>query len=144
MNIERLTKLAELLDKVAAERKPFNLSVWVRSPAELVGMDLEDTATASGLAMEEVASHECGTVACAIGHACLDPWFNEQGLTVDLDGQPKFENNQSWDAVAAFFEIGWELSIFLFDYTNYEEEQETSAAAVAYRIRALTASEAQS
>jgi len=143
MNIERLTKLAELLDKVDEQRKPFNLSVWVRSPTELTGLDLEDTAAASGLTREEVTSHECGTVACAVGHACLDSWFNEQGLILDLDGQPKFENNQSWDAVAAFFEVGIELAIFLFDHGNYEEETETTAAEVAYRIRALIESETQ-
>ena len=144
MNIERLTKLAELLDKVVEERKPFNLYCWTdeidRSQGEGV---FKSIASASDMTEEELSKHECGTVACAVGHACLDSWFNEQGLILDLDGQPKFENNQSWDAVAAFFEIGIELAIFLFDHGNYEEETETTAAEVAYRIRALIESETQ-
>ena len=144
MNIERLTKLAELLDKVAEERKPFNLSMWVRSSTELTDMDLGDTAAASGLTKEGVANHECGTVACAVGHACLDPWFNEQGLTANAGGQPMYGKDNSWDAVAAFFEIERELAILLFDYANYDEEAETTAAEVAYRIRAFTEEETQS
>lgn len=101
MNVERLTKMAELLDKVSAEHKPFNLGYWSHKAEVLEDFELKETARASGLTVSEV--HECGTVACAVGHACQDNWFNEQGLTATESGCPSYGEVSSWGAVAVFF-----------------------------------------
>jgi len=143
MNIERLTKLAELLDKVALERRPFNLSVWVHKTQDLCFMDVKDTAVASGLSEDEVEHHECGTVACAVGYACLDPWFNEQGLRAYED-LPSYRYSSGWDAVEDFFGIYYEEARHLFSPDSYTGEEETRAEEVAARIREFIASETQS
>jgi len=125
MNIERLTRLAELLETPSTLRPlavmdvGFDLTTWYRE-----GPDYDD-----GIE----SYNECGTTACAVGHACLDVWFNAQGLVRD-GGIPQFEDNSGWDAVAEFFEIddgytpGW---LFLSD--SYQGE--ATRFDVASRIR---------
>jgi hypothetical protein len=70
MHIERMTKLAELMEGLAqrqaaaqAKLEPvFDMSSW----AEVDAWDDE--------------GNICGTSACACGHAALDPWFSGQGF----------------------------------------------------------------
>jgi hypothetical protein len=56
MNSERLLKLAEYLDNVSPET--FNMKTWA-------------------------TAYECGTTACAMGHACDIPEFKELGLKLN-------------------------------------------------------------
>lgn len=50
---------------------------------------------------------ECGTVACAAGHAGLDAWFVEQGFHLwrGMGGiyVPAYKNYSNWGAIEAFF-----------------------------------------
>jgi hypothetical protein len=62
MNKERLLKTAELLARYALEDNPdvaFNMATW---------------------ATINYSAPLCGTSACAVGLAALDPWFQDQGL----------------------------------------------------------------
>jgi len=120
MNIQRLQMLAELLDTV--EPDSFDLEHWVKR-------------------------ERCGTVACAVGHACMHPPFNEMGLKLDVDPAcPKFsiptfgEYRRSWDAVIAFFDISLDIAYKLFLHSRYTLSERTPAN-VAARIRAVIAEE---
>ena len=87
----------------------------------------------------------CGTTACAVGHACLDPVFREQGLTLrqDFDGVcPVFGVHDGWDAVEMFFELSTAEAENLFYRPTYPEYgANTTPAHVADRIEELLAIE---
>lgn len=70
-----------------------------------------------------IAFWDCGTAACAVGHACLNPVFQAQGLTIAETGFGDFVPHvkdggghirRSWDAVNTFFGINDETSTHLF------------------------------
>jgi hypothetical protein len=84
-------------------------------------------------------SWSCGTSACAVGWACVNPVFIEQGLTRRHTGAPEFKGYTSWDAVEAFFEINATQSEHLFDYETYPKFCGTGPNEVADRIEAFIA-----
>lgn len=58
----------------------------------------------------------CGYNACAVGHACLDQRFIEQGLKFDATWSvPQFEQKANFMAVMAFFDITEEVAYSFFD-----------------------------
>lgn len=70
----------------------------------------------------------CGYSACAIGHACLDQRFIDQGLTLVRMGYPQLLEqdehghyySSSWAAVTAFFDFEEEgQAAFFFDPDHY-------------------------
>ena len=63
MNIERLNILIDILENVQKEHKEFNLSHWADISNNIENND-----------------PICGTTACAMGYAALDPRFSELGL----------------------------------------------------------------
>lgn len=151
MNIERLTKLAELLDTVPPER--FNMDYWGLASAY------------SNLKELNVA--ECGTSACALGWACSIPEFQAAGLHLHRNGtsirydhfEPRFKTRseaypaleaiyEGFKAGAKFFGITLEQSEWLFLPREYEppgfDQDEDppiviTPADVAARIRTLIA-----
>lgn len=131
-NGERLNLLLTLLEEIRldggeAERPAFSLSHWV------IAVDLEDGDNDEYLSDLRRSSGRrlpegyCGTAACAIGSACLDPRFNALGLSVEVIqdglavGTPVYGEKRNWDAVCAFFGL-----------TEWEAEQ--LFAAGAYRL----------
>ena len=87
------------------------------------------------------ADHPCGTAACAVGHACLNPVFNAQGLTLDrgiLFESPKFGDSHGWDAVEVFFGLEPSDAKFFFCEDSYEERAPT-AVQVADRVERFMA-----
>ena len=102
MNRVRLVKMADLMHRVqaridAGELQPrqFDMRGWQ--------MELN-----------------CGTAACAVGFACLDPWFNEQGLAFNARGvTPQYGDLLHWAAVTAFFDIDMYDANTLFDSGAY-------------------------
>ncbi|MEX3914841.1 hypothetical protein AB4Y43_01150 [Paraburkholderia sp. BR10872] len=86
----------------------------------------------------DITNWDCGTAACAVGHACLNPIFNEQGLWLS-DGMPAFQGDESWWAVERFFEIDSVQSGHLFYGPDYPNGDLTTAAEVADRIEAFIA-----
>ncbi|SDR37246.1 hypothetical protein SAMN05443245_5201 [Paraburkholderia fungorum] len=83
----------------------------------------------------------CGTTACAVGHACFYQPLIDQGLRWNsMDRVPEFEGEESWDAVRGFFGLGREDAEYLFYdecYPSYGEF--TTAIDVADRIEQLIA-----
>lgn len=82
---------------------------------------------------------ECGTVACAVGWAMQDIWFNAQGLTA-RNGIPVYGDSRCWTAVRSFFEIDRGQSTLLFTDLGYDSAP--TPAEVIMRIRALGLAEA--
>jgi len=83
----------------------------------------------------------CGSVACAVGHACLIPEFAEQGLTLKKSEnrnflEPVFGFSEGWDAVSYFFDICEEDAEHLFGAWQYLRA-DRHPEAVAKRIEAL-------
>lgn len=86
-----------------------------------------------------LADWNCGTSACAVGHACLNPVFNEQGLKGTAWGAPRFNGYTSWDAVHRFFCLSTEDARHLFSDDRYPKGGGTTANQVADRIEAFIA-----
>lgn len=119
MNAERLLKLAELLE-TKVSRKSFNFDVFYMTDEK----------------------KECGYVACAIGHAMIDPWFTRRGFKKGKRSRtvfnkdhatPHYKGKYGWDAVENFFDLSFEEAIFLF--TNYYSQERVTPKQVAKRIR---------
>lgn len=130
MNIDRLKHLAHILDK-AHEQKlvdHFYLGHWYD------GMDYTDPGSTNNF-----TGKHCGTSACALGLACLDPEFKAQGLHLDYEWDPSYEDNYSYGAGAEFFGISQEDSYYLFDPDQYEglHAIRITPAMVAERVREL-------
>lgn len=82
---------------------------------------------------------DCGTAACAIGHATLIPEFQEEGFQRFWSGV-KYKGAVSWDAVEAFFEISSSEAHWLFggdQYKSLSEEHLLKPSRVAERIQSL-------
>ena len=62
-------------------------------------------------------NNECGTTACVIGWAAMDPWFNKQGLRLNKAGIPIISQgamSTGWFAVREFFDVSSERADELF------------------------------
>lgn len=147
MHRERLLLLANLLSgEVVAPRadRTFNLGAWALDSTEYLRP--ANLAASRGAPLPEGF---CGTVCCAVGMACLDPRFNEQGLRLSrLDEQkdgdapmPVFvqdgRKRVSWGAVEAFFEIDEATTLWLFRAADYPAIYDTPATAVIERLDLL-------
>jgi hypothetical protein len=122
MEIQRLLRLAKRLDNIPArsrkanhEHPHFDMSDWMREG-------------------------DCGTAACAVGHACLLKEFNKQGLRIEKadDGHwtPVFDGVKSWFAVTTFFGLKQGHASRLFSAECYTKP---TPKLVAARIRELVA-----
>jgi hypothetical protein len=83
---------------------------------------------------------QCGTTACAVGHACLNPVFKEQGLNLRIDENgvtPAFEGALGWFAVEKFFGLNEERANHFFHRWEYPNLGKTTAAEVADRIESF-------
>jgi hypothetical protein len=65
---------------------------------------------------------ECGTVACAIGHAFSDTWFINRGAFLEVDTHyttvkkmyPSYKCRSDYKAICFFFDITLEEAQYLF------------------------------
>jgi hypothetical protein len=67
----------------------------------------------------DMQTWHCGTSACALGHACLDPKFRAEGLHLGDGALPMFEGAKGFVAGAEFFGISYRESKHLFGPTKY-------------------------
>jgi hypothetical protein len=102
---ERLRELARVVAAVADER--FDLRDWSRGA-------------------------RCNSVACAIGWAMRDDWFQRQGFVWRSRG-PYYQGHEHWKAVRVFFGLSREEAFDLFHIARYEH---ATRSIVAERIRA--------
>lgn len=129
MHVERLTKLAELLetakedgtievdggDCIGEKQIRFRLHSWLNPTLN------------------------CGTAACAVGAAGLTKWFQKEGLSINnnsFNSQliPYYGDDRGWDAVNLFFDIDDVVSTYLFETDSYSR---ATPKMVADRIREL-------
>lgn len=61
----------------------------------------------------------CDTVACAAGYAALDQTFIEQGLHLNANRTPQYEDHIGFDALIEFFDITSDQSSYLFSASSY-------------------------
>ncbi len=120
VRLDRLTTLANYLDTI--EEEDFYLGSWK--------------------CMKRFNNPECGTKACAIGHACDIPEFKEAGLSLRLVPDfnykvPVYEGQENWRAVEAFFDMTDEDTQELFYWTGYDGDIRVPPSRVAAKIRAF-------
>ena len=142
MNYEHLKLMEKMLRNLPKVAKVpyFNLGVWINNgdSATVFGEDSDDIIyDTKGNELEHTI--DCGTVACAVGHACLLPEFNELGLKFGKDWDPIYEvegkvTSNSWAAVSDFFDIKHRAAEWIFDEYSYNDECEVTPLMVADRI----------
>jgi hypothetical protein len=107
MQADRLLKLAEYLRTV--DKRKFDLDTW--------GEVVRD---------KETGELKCGTTACAVGHACFNPDFRDEGLGISAfylkDGGivPTFNGYYGPYAVSIFFDIDAIQTNHLFYADSYK------------------------
>jgi len=74
MNLARMNHLITVLEGVERAKKRFDLTSWVSNKI--------DVDTCSG--EKPVVAEACGTSACALGYAALDPVFQAEGLGFEV------------------------------------------------------------
>ena len=107
MNVEAFTRLRAIM--AAVDPNLINMEVWIGG---------------SG----------CGTTACAVGHASMDPWFRESGLTIEkrpmgdstiiFFSYPQFNGERYMPAVEAFFDIDDGTAKCLFGEEAYDNSND--------------------
>lgn len=80
---------------------------------------------------------DCGTTACAVGCAMLDPWFKRRGLGGGTHSRPTYRTWEGWSAVTGFFGISQDAALFLFAQSSYARKDRKNPKVVAQRIRAF-------
>jgi hypothetical protein len=144
MNVERLTRLAEVLEaqKFVAKAE-FKLDEWFEADShenfKIFGEAIE---TNEGEMWQvDPTSIACGTAACACGHAAMMPEFQAEGLKLladccDNQAVPYFDGLTGWLAVQKFFDLEDHEATELFTKSAYVfSDQAGEAADVAKRIR---------
>ena len=131
---ERFTQLLRVLREIEAAKKPFDNTTWGgdaygRSPWE-EGADM-------------------GSPADAIGWACRDEWFQNQGLRyraphsddlseyVPCYTNPYGQYFRSWAAVEQFFHISENEATRLFDEPDYPRELQDVISVVEAKLKRL-------
>lgn len=83
------------------------------------------------MSVEEPKIDDCGTVACALGWACLLPEFKAQGLTLEHPSGAPFptfrtdgEVFHNYKAAQKFFQISSEHAQALFNPETYIEDED--------------------
>lgn len=93
----------------------------------------------------------CGFVACAVGHMAMDPWFNDQGLTLEklnngysvkIIGFPDHQLYDSFEALGVFFDLPLANVRRLFSGITYALRNPPVSAVIG-RIEELLEKEAQ-
>lgn len=118
MNIDRLNKLATLLEKDAANPQgvKFDLGTWSKP----VGSPTDSGAYDGTVTKVPV---DCGTYACALGLAAISGVFKGEGLDFKITAigalTPTFDGNSNYGAGEAFFDLDSDENAFLFDPAEY-------------------------
>lgn len=128
MNIERLKRLEALLRRVhvkPAKHRQFDMNHWFETQVDEVNHTVK--IDARGNCKIVVEKPECGTSACALGHAALDPVFQKAGLKMDYNdagsGTPNFRGHGGMDAGMLFFELDLTQAMYLFNGSDLTAQQ---------------------
>jgi hypothetical protein len=117
MNVERLKNLLRVLEEVKERQLPFEMQWWFSRDGVSSG-------------------DECGSAACALGWACRDPWFQEQGLqSDDVTNEPMYDGDCGLVAGMRLFELTYSESADLFFACNYPIRSRVTIDDVMKRVR---------
>ena len=72
MHTDRFLHLRSIMHAVQDNRRPFAMNAWM------------ELATDEQLSRAAANQTNCGTAACTMGHAALDPWFQSLGLKLEV------------------------------------------------------------
>jgi hypothetical protein len=142
MNVERLTRLAEVLEaqKFVAKAE-FKLDEWFEATDHDSFCTFGEAIDTPDGEMWQVdpTTIACGTAACACGHAAMMPEFQAEGFKLladmsDCQGVPYFEGEIGWRAVEKFFGLENSEASDLFSQSAHSYEG-TTPFEVAQRIR---------
>ena len=161
---DRLAHMAAIMDKVAKTiPKTFNIGQWFAAGPNRASAVIDGQFDFDGEDVQKypvkVEEGFCGTSACVLGHAALDPVFREQGLYVELatfvghngsirvdDTAIKYDVFEDAEAGAAFFglsETEAEVMFGMHDntarYYGREADHEIQAEDVAIRLKRAVA-----
>ncbi len=151
MNIQHLNELIRVLENV--NPIDFNLEEWVVTQEDLEqAIELNNTPL-SRKYQQLQDPNSCGTVCCAMGWACQDQYFIENGLTLggvaqmpthlstlynEQTGETEKQTTQGFRAIKDFFEFeNIQTGESLFLDSSYEDKDKTTPEHVIARVRDL-------
>lgn len=150
MNIQHLNELIRVLENV--NPIDFNLEEWVVTQEDLEqAIELNDTPL-SRKYQQLQDPNNCGTVCCAMGWACQDQYFIENGITLDTaripthlstlyneqTGKSEKQLTHGFLAIKYFFEFeNIQTGEHLFLDCSYEAQDKTTPEQVIARVRDL-------
>ena len=151
MNIQHLNELIRVLENV--NPIDFNLEEWVVTQEDLKqAIEFNDTPL-SRKYQQLQDPNSCGTVCCAMGWACQDQYFIENGLTLDgaaqipthlstlyneQTGKTEKQPTHGFRAIKYFFEFeNIQTGENLFLDSSYEAQDKTTPEQVIARVRDL-------
>ena len=150
MNIQHLNELIRVLENV--NPIDFNLAEWVVDQKDLqIAIDSEwDISDRKYQQLQD--PNNCGTVCCAMGWACQDQYFIENGLTLgtaqmpthlstlynEQTGKTEKQPTHGFRAIKYFFEFeNIQTGENLFLDSSYEAQDKTTPEQVIARVRDL-------
>ena len=150
MNIQHLNELIRVLENVNPIN--FNLEEWVVTQEDLE-QAIEFNNTPLKHKYQQLQDpNNCGTVCCAMGWACQDQYFIENGLTLGADqvpthlstlyneqtGKSEKQTTRGFRAIKDFFEFeNIQAGEWLFLDSSYEDKDKTTPEQVIARVRDL-------
>ena len=151
MNIQHLNELIRVLENV--NPIDFNLEEWVVTQADLEEAKEFNNTPLSRKYQQLQDPNNCGTVCCAMGWACQDPYFIENGLTLggaaqipthlstlynEQTGKTEKQPTHGFRAIKYFFEFeNIQTGESLFLDSSYETQDKTTPEQVIDRVRDL-------
>ena len=129
MTIERLDNVVRVLQQVIRKKRRFDIYKWTSAPT-----------------LQEL--HSCGTSACAIGYAAMDPWFNRRGLKFKRgsglggswigEATLSYKDFGEFHSVLQFFGLSFKDAEQLFTEDGYGDKEVTPQMVID-NIQAYTA-----
>ena len=150
MNIQHLNELIRVLENV--NPIDFNLEEWVVTQADLEEAKEFNNTPLSRKYQQLQDPNSCGTVCCAMGWACQDQYFIENGLTLgtaqmpthlstlynEQTGKTEKQPTHGFRAIKYFFEFeNIQTGENLFLDSSYEAQDKTTPEQVIARVRDL-------
>ena len=150
MNIQHLNELIRVLENV--NPIDFNLEEWVVTQDDLAEAKEFNENLLSHKYQQLQDPNNCGTVCCAMGWACQDSYFIENGLTLGTNQMPTHLSTlyneptgetekqliRGFRAIKDFFEFeNIQAGEWLFLDSSYEDKDKTTPEQVIARVRDL-------
>lgn len=150
MNIQHLNELIRVLENVNPIN--FNLEEWVATQADLEEAKESNDDLLKHKYQQLQDPNNCGTVCCAMGWACQDQYFIENGISLgesqipthlstvynEITGKSEKQTTHGFRAIKDFFDfenIQTGESLFLNSF--YETQDKTTPEQVIARVRDL-------